>query len=353
MVDIPGGGALVGRRVRAGARARGVGVREAAFVAAVSGMDSGVAAATAVLARALFVLVDAVGALTASGWLARHRLSGRSDPTTRPPRPTGPARPARPASPTKRLNRPAAPPSRPLRARGRAAGTALPVHGRRYITFAAARSSIRPIVRLPAIPNRDVVAHRRGGRRVRSQRARGSDHPGSSRDRGHRSRRCRRGRRRRGAATCRSPGSSTTWARPSTRWRSRRSWRRCRWPSTASLGGGPTSTSPIRSTAVGPACCCGRSTTPRPGWPATAMPGGGRSPRWWRGSTRSRRHRRLAAGAERPVTSAWFARGPCGRPRCWPGVPHRRYAGPAPRGSRPTRSSRGCTTWARRRWRRR
>lgn len=56
----------------------GVGVREAAFVAAVSGLDSGVAAATAVLARALFVLVDAVGALLASGWLARHRLSGRS-----------------------------------------------------------------------------------------------------------------------------------------------------------------------------------------------------------------------------------------------------------------------------------
>jgi uncharacterized membrane protein YbhN (UPF0104 family) len=55
----------------------GVGVREAAFVAAVSGMDSGVAAATAVLARALFVLVDALGALGASGWLARHRLSGR------------------------------------------------------------------------------------------------------------------------------------------------------------------------------------------------------------------------------------------------------------------------------------
>jgi glycosyltransferase 2 family protein len=56
----------------------GVGVREAAFVAAVSGMDSGVAAATAVLARAVFVLVDAVGALLASGWLARHRLSGTS-----------------------------------------------------------------------------------------------------------------------------------------------------------------------------------------------------------------------------------------------------------------------------------
>ncbi|HEV7762072.1 MAG TPA: lysylphosphatidylglycerol synthase transmembrane domain-containing protein [Acidimicrobiales bacterium] len=54
----------------------GVGVREAAFVAAVSGMDSGVAAATAVLARAVFVLVDALGALGASGWLARHRIGG-------------------------------------------------------------------------------------------------------------------------------------------------------------------------------------------------------------------------------------------------------------------------------------
>jgi glycosyltransferase 2 family protein len=58
----------------------GVGVREAAFVAAVSGMDSGVAAATAVLARAVFVLVDAVGALASSGWLARHRLSGGEKP---------------------------------------------------------------------------------------------------------------------------------------------------------------------------------------------------------------------------------------------------------------------------------
>jgi glycosyltransferase 2 family protein len=54
----------------------GVGVREAAFVAAVSGMDSGVAAAVAVVARAMFVLVDTLGALLASGWLARHRLSG-------------------------------------------------------------------------------------------------------------------------------------------------------------------------------------------------------------------------------------------------------------------------------------
>jgi uncharacterized membrane protein YbhN (UPF0104 family) len=54
----------------------GVGVREAAFVAAVSGLDSGVAAAVAVVARAMFVLVDALGALLASGWLARHRLGG-------------------------------------------------------------------------------------------------------------------------------------------------------------------------------------------------------------------------------------------------------------------------------------
>lgn len=55
----------------------GVGVREAAFVAAVGGsMDAGVAAAVAVLARAVFVAVDAVGALVASAWLARHRTPG-------------------------------------------------------------------------------------------------------------------------------------------------------------------------------------------------------------------------------------------------------------------------------------
>lgn len=41
----------------------GVGVREAAFVAAVSGLDPGVAASTAVVARLVFVSVDTAGAL--------------------------------------------------------------------------------------------------------------------------------------------------------------------------------------------------------------------------------------------------------------------------------------------------
>jgi uncharacterized membrane protein YbhN (UPF0104 family) len=40
----------------------GVGVREAAFVAAAGSLDPGIAAATAVVARALFVVVDALGA---------------------------------------------------------------------------------------------------------------------------------------------------------------------------------------------------------------------------------------------------------------------------------------------------
>lgn len=48
----------------------GVGVREAAFVAA-SGLDPGVAAAVAVVSRVLFVLVDTVGAGLGSTWLAR------------------------------------------------------------------------------------------------------------------------------------------------------------------------------------------------------------------------------------------------------------------------------------------
>jgi hypothetical protein len=54
----------------------GVGVREAAFVAAAGALDPGVAAAVAVLARLLFVTVDAVGALLASGWLARQTSTG-------------------------------------------------------------------------------------------------------------------------------------------------------------------------------------------------------------------------------------------------------------------------------------
>ena len=41
----------------------GVGVREATFVAAAGSLDPGIAAATAVVARAVFVVVDVVGAL--------------------------------------------------------------------------------------------------------------------------------------------------------------------------------------------------------------------------------------------------------------------------------------------------
>lgn len=52
----------------------GLGVREVVFVAA-SGLAAGPAAAVAVVARVLFVLVDSVGALVASAWLARQRAT--------------------------------------------------------------------------------------------------------------------------------------------------------------------------------------------------------------------------------------------------------------------------------------
>ncbi len=55
----------------------GVGVREAAFVAA-SGLDPGVAAAVAVVARVLFVLVDIAGAAWGSASLARQRVVSTS-----------------------------------------------------------------------------------------------------------------------------------------------------------------------------------------------------------------------------------------------------------------------------------
>jgi glycosyltransferase 2 family protein len=61
----------------------GVGVREAAFIAAAGSLDAGVGAAIAVVARVLFVVVDAAGALAASAWLARRRS-----------RPSGPVVPA-------------------------------------------------------------------------------------------------------------------------------------------------------------------------------------------------------------------------------------------------------------------
>lgn len=61
----------------------GVGVREAAFVAAVSGLAPGVDAATAVLARLVFVAVDTAGAL-ALGPLARRAAPVDPGPASRP-----------------------------------------------------------------------------------------------------------------------------------------------------------------------------------------------------------------------------------------------------------------------------
>lgn len=55
----------------------GVGVREAAFVAA-CGLSPGTAAATALLARAVFVGVDASGAVLAGAWLGRRRSADRT-----------------------------------------------------------------------------------------------------------------------------------------------------------------------------------------------------------------------------------------------------------------------------------
>ena len=56
----------------------GVGVREAVFVAA-AGLDPGVGAAVALVTRAVFMAVDAAGALGAAAWLA-HREAG-TDPS--------------------------------------------------------------------------------------------------------------------------------------------------------------------------------------------------------------------------------------------------------------------------------
>jgi len=50
----------------------GVGVREAAFVAAAGSLDPGIAAAVAVAARAIFVAVDALGAVIGSAALRRR-----------------------------------------------------------------------------------------------------------------------------------------------------------------------------------------------------------------------------------------------------------------------------------------
>ncbi len=67
----------------------GVGVREAAFVAAAGSLEPGIAAATAVAARALFVTVDAVGAILGAVALRRSRGTdpGGSDPPSSPDQP--------------------------------------------------------------------------------------------------------------------------------------------------------------------------------------------------------------------------------------------------------------------------
>jgi hypothetical protein len=51
----------------------GVGVREAAFIAAAGALDPGVGAAVALVARLVFIAVDTTGALVSSAWLARNR----------------------------------------------------------------------------------------------------------------------------------------------------------------------------------------------------------------------------------------------------------------------------------------
>ena len=59
----------------------GVGVREAAFVAAAGSLDPGIAAAVAVAARLIFVAVDALGAVIGSS-LLRSTPSHAADPST-------------------------------------------------------------------------------------------------------------------------------------------------------------------------------------------------------------------------------------------------------------------------------
>lgn len=72
----------------------GVGVREAVFIAAAGSLDGGVAAAVAVIARVLFVVVDAFGALAASGWLARRRSDAVGRASTAEASPDGSELPA-------------------------------------------------------------------------------------------------------------------------------------------------------------------------------------------------------------------------------------------------------------------
>jgi uncharacterized membrane protein YbhN (UPF0104 family) len=66
----------------------GVGVREAVFVAAAGSLDPGIAAAAAIVARAIFVVVDALGAAIGSAALRRVGAPAVSGPEP-PPSSTG------------------------------------------------------------------------------------------------------------------------------------------------------------------------------------------------------------------------------------------------------------------------
>jgi uncharacterized membrane protein YbhN (UPF0104 family) len=63
----------------------GVGVREAAFVAAAGSLEPGIAAATALAARAGFIVVDALGAAMGAVALRRAGEDVTADPSLPPP----------------------------------------------------------------------------------------------------------------------------------------------------------------------------------------------------------------------------------------------------------------------------
>ena len=102
------------------------------------------------------------------------------------------------------------------------------------------------------------------------------------------------------------------------------------------------STSRTRSTTAAPACCCGRSTTPRRAWASTgrvARP----SARWSTSSTRCADDlmRPDPHVPRHPLRLARFGlRRPAARDACWPAVRHATRPGRSSPGAPPTSSSR-------------